>query len=126
MTDPKTVVDGLLAGAIPWLQQNMASMSQGCSGEAHGKPPLNWGALQVHGYAATNQFSAARTSLATNQTQTAVQQITSGLTEMDSLINGLAGNCEGGPHGEDPVSYGNYVAFRNSLKTQLQTAIMFL
>ena len=73
-----------------------------------------------------NDFSAARTSLATNQTQTAVQQITAGLTELDALVNGLAGNCSGGPHGVDPLSYGSYVSFRNNLKTQLQTAIMFL
>ena len=29
-TDPKTVVDGLLADGIPALQNNMASMSLGC------------------------------------------------------------------------------------------------
>ena len=124
--DPKTVVDQILSEAIPAIQSQMVSMSEGCSGGDHGIPPLNWGALQVHGYTAVNAFSGGRTSLATNQTQAAVQQITSALGEYDALINGLAQNCRGGAHGEDPVSYGNYVAFRNNLKTELQTAIRFL
>jgi hypothetical protein len=104
----------------------MVSMSQGCSGGAHGVPPLNWGALQVHGNTAVNAFSGARTALATGQTQAAVQQINSGVSEYDALINGLHENCSGGAHGEDPVSYGAYVAFRNNLKTELQTALRFL
>jgi hypothetical protein len=125
-TDPSTVVDGLLADGIPALQNNMASMSLGCSGGDHGRPPENWGALQVHGFSAVNSFSAARTALATSQPQVAVQQITAGLTDLDALVNGLHLNCSGGEHGEDPVSYGSYVAFRDNLKTQLQTAIKFL
>jgi hypothetical protein len=124
--DAKTVVDQILGEAIPALQNQMVSMSQGCSGGSNGVPPLNWGALQGHGNAAVNAFSAARISLATNQTSNAVQQINFGLGELDVLVNGLNGNCSGGAHGEDPVSYGNYVAARNNLKSQLQTAIRFL
>lgn len=124
--DPKTLVDQILGEAIPAIQNQMVSMSEGCSGGGHGVPPVNWGALQVHGYTAVNAFSGGRTSLATNQTQAAVQQINSGLGEYDALINGLHENCSGGAHGEDPTSYGSYVAFRNNLKTELQTALRFL
>ena len=124
--DPKAVVDMLLADGIPALQNTMASMSQGCSGGAHGVPPLNWGTLQGHGNNAVNALSAARTALATGQTSVAVQQINSGLSELDALINGLHMNCSGGPAGVDPVYYGRYVAFRDNLKTELQTALRFL
>ncbi|MGY3485419.1 hypothetical protein ACVW1C_003302 [Bradyrhizobium sp. USDA 4011] len=125
-TDPKGVVDQILGEAIPQLQDMMASMSLGCSGGNHGRPPENWGALQVHGHSAVNDFSDARTSLARDQTQNAVQQVNAGLGELDILVNGLHLNCSGGEHGEDPVSYGSYVAKRNSLKDRLTTAMRFL
>src|SRR5262249_41017513 len=124
--DPKTIVDTILGEAVPAIQNQMVSMSQGCSGGGHGVPPENWGAMQVHGNTAVNAFSGARTALATGQTQVAVQQINAGVSAYDALINGLHENCSGGAHGEDPVSYGAYVAFRNNLKTQLQTALRFL
>ncbi|MGL3104698.1 hypothetical protein [Bradyrhizobium sp. BR 1432] len=124
--DPKAVVDKILGEAIPAIQGQMGSMSEGCSGGSHGRPPENWGALQVHGHTAVNAFSQARTSLAIGKTETAIQQVNSGLGQYDSLINGLHENCSGGAHGEDPVNYGGYVAFRNNLKTQLETAIRFL
>lgn len=124
--DPKTVADGILGEAIPAIQSQMVSMSGGCSGGRSGVPPLNWGSLQVHGNAAVNAFSGARTALATGQTQTAVQQINSGVSDYDKLINGLHENCSGGAHGENPVSYDRYVAFRNNLKTQLETVLRFL
>lgn len=124
--DAKTVVDKILGEAIPAIQTQMVSMSEGCSGGGHGRPPEGWGALQVHGNTAVNAFSGARTALATGQTQAAVQQVNSGLGQYDALINGLHENCSGGSHGEDPVSYGGYVAFRNNLKTQLETALRFL
>ena len=123
--DPKAVVDAILGDAIPRLQDTMVSMSQGCSGGSHGVAPVNWGPLQVHGNTAVNAFSAARTALATDQTPVAVQQIKSGLSELDALVNGLNMSCSGGPHGENPVSYGNYVAFRDNLKAELQTALRF-
>ena len=124
--DPKAIVDMLLADGIPALQNTMASMSQGCSGGANGVPPFNWGTLQGHGNNAVNALSAARTALATGQTSAAVQQINSGLSELDALINGLHMNCAGGRAGEDPVYYGRYVAFRDNLKAELQTALRFL
>jgi hypothetical protein len=104
--DPKTVVDGILGEAIPAIQNQMVSMSGGCSGGASGVPPVNWGALQVHGNTAVNAFSGARTALATGQTQAAVQQINSGVSSYDALINGLHENCSGGARGQDPVNYG--------------------
>jgi hypothetical protein len=123
--DPKTVVDRILGEAIPAIQSQMVSMSQGCSGGSNGVPPLNWGSLQVHGNTAVNAFSAARTALATGQTSVAVQLINSGLSELDALVNGLHQSCSGGAHGVDPVYYGRYVAFRDNLKTELQTPLRF-
>jgi hypothetical protein len=123
---PALVIDQILGEAIPQLQNIMVSMSRGCSGGSNGMPPVSWGSLQTHGYSAANAFSAARTSLATGQASNAVQQINSGLSELDVLVNGLHENCSGGSHGEDPVGYGAYVGFRNNLKTQLQTAQRFL
>jgi len=125
-TDPKTVADNILGAAIPALQTQMASMSQGCSGGSNGLPPVNWGALQVHGNAAVNAWSQARTALATGQTPVAVQLINSGLSELDVLVNGLHLSCSGGSNGEDPVYYGRYMAFRDNLKTELQTVVQFL
>jgi hypothetical protein len=55
-----------------------------------------------------------------------MRQINSGLSELDALIDGLHMNCSGGRAGEDPVYYGRYVAFRDNLKTELQTALRFL
>jgi len=126
--DPKVVVGMILRDAIPGLQNTIVSMSQGCSGGPSGVPPVNWGALQVHGNTALTAFSDARTALATDQTPVAVavQQINSGLNELDLLVNGLHMNCSGGAHGEDPVYYGRYVAFRDKLKTELQTGLRFL
>jgi hypothetical protein len=100
-TDPITVVDALLRDAIPAVQDTMASMSQGCH-NGHGVPPLNWGTLQIHGDTAVNAFSAARTALATKQTPVAVQQINSGLSELDILVNGLHMNCSGAGTGMIP------------------------
>jgi hypothetical protein len=73
--DSRTVVDGILGEAIPAIQSQMVPMSEGCSGGPHGRPPVGWGALQVHGNTAVNAFSDARTALATGQTAAARQQI---------------------------------------------------
>lgn len=124
--DPKTVVDQLLNEEINALQNQMIEMSSGCSGKGSGVPPVSWGALQVHGYAAVNAFSSARTALATDKTPVAVQQINAGLGALDSLVNGLHDNCSGGSSGEDPPSYGKYVASRDKLKTELKIAMRFL
>jgi hypothetical protein len=124
--EAKVVVDQILGEAIPQLQDMVVSMSQGCSGGAHGVPPVSWSALQPHGNSAVNAFSAARTSLAIGQTSNAVQQINAGVSELDALVNGLHENCSGGAHGVDPVYYGRYVGIRNLLKERLETAIRFL
>jgi hypothetical protein len=124
--DPKTVVDTILGEEIATLQNQMVEMSSGCSGKGSGVPPVSWGALQVHENTAVNAFSAARTALATDKTPVAVQQINSGVSALDALISGLHDNCSGGPSGEDPLSYGKYVASRDKLKTELKTALRFL
>jgi hypothetical protein len=119
-------VDGILGEAIPAIQSQMVSMSQGCSGGSNGVPPHSWGSLQIHGNTAVNALSGARTALATGQKQTAIQRINIGVSEYDALIDGLHENCSGGAHGVDPISCGAYAAFRNNLKTQLETALRFL
>jgi hypothetical protein len=124
--DPIVVADQILSQSIPQLQDIVVSMSQGCSGGANGVPPVSWGALQPHGNAAVNAFSAARISLATKKNSDAVQQINSGMSELDTLVNGLHDSCSGGAHGVDPVYYGRYVSFRDRLKERLDTVIQFL
>jgi hypothetical protein len=54
------------------------------------------------------------------------QQINSGLSEWDTLINSLSRSCPGGCCGVDPVNYGDYLRFRDQLKAELQTAMRFL
>jgi hypothetical protein len=110
----------------------MASMSQGCSGGRSGEPPLNWAARQAPGNSAVNTLSNARTALATAQTSDAIamqqikQQINSGVSQWDTLINSLARSCSGGSSGVNPVRYGDYVRFRDLLKKELETATRFL
>lgn len=124
--EPKVVIDGILGDAIPAIQRQMTSMSLGCGGGPNGRPPHSWGALQGKGHAAVNAFSEARTSLARDQTQVAVQKINAGLVEYDGLVNGLERNCPGDRSGVNPQSYGAWVTFRNNLKTELQTALRFM
>jgi hypothetical protein len=130
--DPKTEILKILGEAIPQLQNTMASISQGCSGGSGGVPPLNWQGRQQPGNSAVRELGDARTVLAGAQTtdagaiQQVKQLINAGLTDWDALINSLAASCSGGSHGEDPVNYGNYVQFRNDLKTQLVTTMRFL
>jgi hypothetical protein len=111
---------------IPQLQNTIESVRASCSGGPHGLPPSNWGALQVHGNTAVNAFSDASTALATGQTSVAEQLISSGLSELDALVDGLHQKCVDGTQAVDPASYGAYVAFRNNLKMQLQTPLRFL
>jgi hypothetical protein len=124
--DPVKKAIELLGSAVPTIQAQMVSMSQGCSGGSNGVPPVSWGALQIHGYGAVNELHAGQMSLQGGQIPDGVQHIKTGLSEYDALINGLALSCSGGAHGENPVSYGNYVEFRNNLKTELNTIIQFL
>jgi hypothetical protein len=130
--DAKDVVLQILGEAIPQLQNTMASMSQGCSGGSGGVPPLNWQSRQSPGNSAVNTLGNARVALAAAQTsdtgamQQVKQQITSGLSQWDTLINSLDRSCSGGSGGENPVNYGSYVQFRDQLKAQLQTAMRFL
>jgi hypothetical protein len=124
--EAKVILDQILGEAIPQLQNVMASMGQGCSGGSNGVPPVGWGEKQKSGNLAVNAFSAARTALATGQTSDAVQQINTGVSQLDALINGLHNSCSGGASGVDPVSYSNYVRFRDVLKERLETAKRFL
>jgi hypothetical protein len=128
----KDVVLQILGEAIPQLQNQMASMSQGCSGGPSGVPPLNWSSRQAPGNSAVNTLSNARTALAAAQASDAgamqpiKQQINSGLSQWDTLISSLDRSCSGGSGGENPVGYGSYLQFRDRLKTELQTAMRFL
>ncbi|MCC8977575.1 hypothetical protein [Bradyrhizobium acaciae] len=120
------VVKEILDQAIPELQKQMASMSQGCSGGDHGVPPENWQARQAPGNSAIQAFSAARAALGEGRIPDTKQQIISALTQWDTLINSLALSCSGGEHGRDPDNYGNYLRFRDLLKERLLTALRFL
>jgi len=118
--------DTVLSDAISQTQNMIVAVSHGCSGGPNGVPPVNWGALQVHGNTAVNAFSAARTALATGQTPVAVQQINSGLSELDALVNGLHMTCSGGAHGEDPVNYGGLKEIKATVKAKLDVVKLIL
>ncbi|GAB9084629.1 hypothetical protein [Bradyrhizobium diazoefficiens] len=132
MVDAKDEVIKILGEAIPELQNTMASVSQGCGGGHGGVPPLNWQGRQQPGNSAVKILGDARTALATAQTSDAAaiqqikQQIISGLSQWDTLINSLHDSCEEGSHGQDPVNYGNYLRFRDVFEERLKTALRFL
>ncbi|HXW69825.1 MAG TPA: patatin-like phospholipase family protein [Methylocella sp.] len=107
----------VLSAAILQTQTLMLSMNAGCSGGAHGMPPVNWNNLQPHGNSAVNALNEAKLALAKGQTSDAVQQISSAQGELEALVNGAHNNCSGG--GVDPVSYGNYQSIRDRVKASL-------
>lgn len=118
--DTNAVADTVLTDAISRTQNLMSSISAGCSGGRSGVPPLNWGGLQASGYSAVNAFNAARLALAKGETSGALQQIGSGVSALDGLVNGAHNNCSGGASGVDPVSYGSYLALRDTIKAKLE------
>ena len=130
--NPKDEVNAILGEAIPQLMNTMASMAQGCSGGPNGVPPLNWGGRQQPGNAAVQTLGDARVALQAadpsdaNKMEQIKTQINSGLNQWDTLIASLNDSCSGGPHGEDPVNYGNYILFADRLKERLRTAMRFL
>jgi hypothetical protein len=123
MPDPATIVLDQCASQI---QNMMISMSMGCPGGAHGVPPVNWQSLQVHGNSAVNALGNAKVALAQGQKPIAVQQINSAESELDALVNGIQGNCSGGPHGEDPPGMAGYQTIRATVKGQLEVVKLFL
>jgi predicted acylesterase/phospholipase RssA len=109
-----------LGAAVFQIQTLMASASSGCSGGPHGVPPEpGWPGLQAHGNSAVNALNEAKLSLTNRQTSEAAQQINSAQAELDALINGLHNSCSGGSHGEDPTSYGGYLAVRARIQEGL-------
>ncbi|PZA13288.1 hypothetical protein DNX69_02610 [Rhodopseudomonas palustris] len=116
----------VLTQATSQIQNMVISMSQGCSGGAHGVPPVNWAQLQGHGDAAVNALAAARVALSQGQTKDALQQIDIAQGELDALLNGAHGNCAGGAHGEDPVGMSGYLATRAVVRGRLDDVKIFL
>ena len=117
--DIKIAVENVLNDAISQTQNMMGSMSQGCSGGAHGVPPVNWGSLQAHGNSAVNALNAVKLALANDQTADAMRQIASAQNELDALVNGAGENCSGGAHGVDPVYYARYQTVRAAVRAKL-------
>jgi hypothetical protein len=116
----------VLTQATSEVQNMVISMSQGCSGGAHGVPPVNWGQLEPHGNSAVNALTNARVALSQGQTANALQQINVAEGELDALLNGVHGNCSGGAHGVDPVGMSGYLATRASVQGRLDTMKIFL
>ena len=109
----------VLSQATSQIQNMIISMSGGCSGGAHGVPPVNWAQLQPHGNSAVNALTAAKSALAQGQTANALQQINTAEGELDALVNGVHGNCSGGAHGQDPVGMSGYLATRAAVQGRL-------
>jgi hypothetical protein len=117
--DIKVAIENVLNDAISQTQNMMVSMSQGCSGGAHGVPPVNWGSLQTHGNSAVNALNAIKLALANDQTADAVRQVEFAGNELDALVNGAHNNCSGGRSGEDPVYYSRYQTVRAAVRAKL-------
>jgi hypothetical protein len=124
--DTNSAVQTLLSQATSQIQNMVISMSQGCSGGAHGVSPVNWQQLQPHGDSAVNALTAARLALAQGQTANALQQINTAEGELDALLNGVHGNCSGGAHGIDPVGMSGYLATRAVVQGRLDDVKVFL
>jgi hypothetical protein len=124
--DANSAAQTVLSNATSQIQNMVISMSQGCSGGAHGVPPVSWGALQPHGNSAVNALTAARLALSQGQTANAVQQINIAESELDTLLNGVHNSCSGGAHGEDPVGMSGYLAIKASVQGRLDTVKIFL
>lgn len=109
-----------LGAAVFQIQTLMGSASSGCSGGPHGVPPEpGWPGLQAHGNNAVNALNEAKLSLTKHETSQAAQQINSAQAELDTFVNALHNSCSGGAHGEDPTSYGNYLALRTRIQEGL-------
>ncbi len=124
--DTRVAIDDVLNDAISRTNNMVISMSQGCSGGAHGVPPVNWGSLQTYGNSAVKALNAARLALTEGETATAVQQITSAEGGLDALVNGIHNNCSGGCCGVDPVGFGGYLATRAAIKAKLDVVVELL
>jgi hypothetical protein len=124
--EPRTVIKQILDEAIPELSRQIESMSQGCGGGRSGVPPLNWGGRQAPGHSAIQALGAARAALGEGRIDDTKQQILSGLSDWNTLVSSLHMSCEEGPHGEDPVNYGNYVRYRDQLAERLRITLRFL
>ena len=123
--DPSSAQTALIQ-ATSQIQNMVISMSQGCSGGAHGVPPVNWTQLQPHGNSAVNALTGARLALSQGQTANALQQIKIAQGELDALLNGVHGNCSGGAHGEDPVGMSGYLATKASVQGRLDNVKILL
>lgn len=124
--DPNRVAQTVLSDATSQIQNMIISMSEGCSGGAHGVPPVNWAQLQPHGNSAVNALTAARLSLSQDQKENARQQINIAQGELNALLNGVHGNCSGGAHGVDPVGMSAYLATKAAVQARLDTVKIFL
>jgi hypothetical protein len=124
--DANSVAQTLLGQATSQIQNMIISMSGGCSGGAHGVPPVNWAQLQPHGDSAVNALTAAKLALAQGQTAKALQQINTAESELDALVDGVHGNCSGGAHGQDPVGMGGFLAIRAVVQGRLNDVRSFL
>jgi hypothetical protein len=118
--DVKFAIESVLNDAILQTQNMMGSMSQGCSGGAHGVPPQNWGSLQTHGSLAVSALNATKLALANDQSTDALRQVESAANELDALVNGARNMCSGGRSGEDPLYYGRYQAIRAAVRAKLE------
>jgi hypothetical protein len=124
--DANSGAQTVLRQARSQIQNMVISMSEGCSGGAHGVPPVSWAQLQPHANSAVNALDAAVTALSHDQKPDALRQINIAESELDTLLNGVHGNCSGGAHGEDPVGMSGYLAIKASVQGRLDTVKIFL
>jgi hypothetical protein len=130
--DANRAAQTVLSAARSQIQNMVISMSEGCSGGAHGVPPVSWAQLQPHANSAVNALNDAvlalsqGQALSQSQKENALQQINIAQGELDALLNGVRGNCSGGAHGVDPVGMSAYLATKAAVQARLDTVKIFL
>jgi hypothetical protein len=117
--ETKVVIENVLNDAISQTQNMVVSMSQGCSGGAHGVPPVNWSGLQENANLAIDALKGVKSALTSGQTTEARQQLQFAGKKLDVLVNGVHNNCSGGASGVDPVYYDRYQAIRAAVRAKL-------
>jgi hypothetical protein len=125
--DPNSGLLTVLDQAKSQIQNMVISMSEGCPGGPHGVPPVSWAQLQPHAFSAMQALASARTALELpDQKDIALQQINIAESELDTLLNGVHGNCSGGAHGVDPPGMSGYLATRAVVQGRLDDVKIFL
>lgn len=124
--DVNSAIDRLLSDAVTQTQSMISMMNTNCSGEAHGENPLNYGAFVDTGNQAVKTLNDLRVALAKGQPANAGQQIDSVIARLERMVGLMHENCSGGPHGVNPLRFGDLVATKQTVTGKLEAVKVIL